>query len=249
MSSVSGSSDFVLSFDELSEPKIRTRIASIALGGSHQHTPASGAPPLIQIDGASGQPHALMAIRSAVRLHVTGSLGDYSLSYCSRCDVRVDGHGGHGVGECLSGAAIRFRGNAGHAAGVGMLGGTLAIYGSAGDRLGAAMSAGELFVRGDVGGDAGVSMRGGTIVIGGNAGPRLGEALGTGTIYLRGRAESLADGMVEVGLRKRDELRLGMLLINASIRGAAKEFRRVIPESLWRTEESRHQGEVRPSWR
>jgi formylmethanofuran dehydrogenase subunit C len=111
------------------------------------------------------------------------------------------------------------------------------------------MLAGELFARGDVGDDAGVAMRGGTLVVGGDAGHRLGEPLGSGTIFLRGRAASLADGMVEAPLRKSDDLRLGVLLINASIRGAAKEFRRVIPERLWRQEQSRITGEVRPNWR
>lgn len=111
------------------------------------------------------------------------------------------------------------------------------------------MLAGELFVRGDVGDDAGVAMQGGTLVVAGNAGERLGDHRGLGTIYLRGTAASLADLMVEVPLKKRDELRLGMLLINASIRGAAKEFRRVIPERVWRFEQSRETGEVRPNWR
>ncbi|HBJ33191.1 MAG TPA: hypothetical protein DDZ51_00205, partial [Planctomycetaceae bacterium] len=84
---------------------------------------------------------------------------------------------------------------------------------------------------------------------GGDAGERLGDHRGLATIYLRGTARSLADCMVEVPLKKRDELRLGVLLINASIRGAAKEFRRVIPERLWRVEQSRETGEVRPNWR
>lgn len=92
-------------------------------------------------------------------------------------------------------------------------------------------------------------MRGGTLVVGGDAGQRLGEHQGVGTIFLRGRAASLAEGMVEVKLRKRDELRLGVLLINASIRGAAKDFRRVIPELAWQREQSQRSGEVRPSWR
>lgn len=240
--------DHVLSMDDMSDQKLRTRIASISLSSSSGGN-NSDEGPLIQITGATGQTAALMAIGSHVRLHVIGPLGDYSLSYCNRCDVRVDGNGGHGVAECLCGGSIRFRGDVGHGAGVAMAGGTLAIYGSAGDRVGAAMLAGELFVRGDVGDDAGVAMRGGTLVVGGDAGERLGEHRGLGTIYLRGKAASLAESMVEVPLKKRDELRLGVLLINASIRGAAKEFRRVIPERLWRFEQSRETGEVRPNWR
>ncbi len=111
------------------------------------------------------------------------------------------------------------------------------------------MRGGELFVRGDVGCDTGVGMHDGTIVIGGDAGHGLGEPRGAGVVFLRGRAESLAEAMVEVPLRKRDELRLGMLLINASIRGMAKEFRRVIPETAWRREQSQMTGETRPNWR
>jgi len=240
--------DHVLSMDDMPDQKLRTRIASISLSHpSGGDNPAEM--PLIQVTGAVGQTAALMAIRSPVRLHVIGPLGDYSLSYCNRCDVRVDGNGGNGIAEGLCGGAIRFRGDVGHGAGVAMSAGTLAIYGSAGDRVGAAMLAGELFVRGDVGDDAGVAMRGGTLVVGGDAGERLGDHRGLGTIYLRGKARSLAESMVEVPLKKRDELRLGVLLINASIRGAAKEFRRVIPERLWRFERSRETGEVRPNWR
>lgn len=241
--------DFVLSLDEFSDRALRTRIAGIALATGQLESSEETPPPLIRIEGARGQAHALMAIRSRVRLRVAGSLGDYSLSHCSRCEIRVDGNGGHGIAECLEGGAIGIHGDVGHGVGVGMRYGTVAIYGQAGDRVGAAMLAGELFVRGNVGADAGVGMRGGTMVVGGDAGPRLGECHGTGMIFLRGRAESLAEGMVEVPLRKRDELRLGVLLINAEIRGTAKEFRRVISEAALRQEESKHTGEMRPSWR
>jgi len=248
MSSASGLADYTLSLAELSDQQLRSRIAAIAL--SHAGSgPTSANPPLIRVEGAAGQDGALMAIQSPVRLHVIGPLGDYALSYCSRCDVRIDGNGGNGVGECLGGGSIRFRGNVGHGAGVAMQAGTLAIYGSAGDRFGAAMRGGELFARGDVGTDAGVGMYDGVIVIGGNAGHGLGEPRGDGVVFLRGRAQSLADGMVEVPLRKRDELRLGVLLINASTRGMAKEFRRVIPEARWQWEQAQMTGETRPNWR
>ncbi len=248
MSSASGLADHTLSMLALSDQQLRARIAAIGL--SHAASGPTGTiPPLIRIEGATGQDSVLMAIQSPVRLHVIGPLGDYALSYCSRCDVRIDGTGGHGVGECLSGGSIRFRGDVGHGAGVAMRAGTLAIYGAAGDRFGAAMRGGELFARGDVGRDAGVGMYDGVIVIGGDAGPGLGEPRGAGMVFLRGRAESLADGMVEVALRKRDELRLGMLLINASTRGMAKEFRRVIPEARWRWEQAQVTGETRPNWR
>ncbi len=249
MTSGAATTEFVLSLDDLSDRMLRTRIAGIALGKGDLSDSEEANLPLIQIDGARGQAHALMAIRSRVRLYVTGSLGDYSLSFGSRCEIRVDGDCGHGIAECLEGGVIRIRGNVGHGVGVGMRGGTLAVYGHAGDRAGAAMLAGELFVRGDVGSDAGVGMRGGTMVVGGDSGPRLGENRGTGMIFLRGRAHSLAEGMVEVPLRKRDELRVGVLLINAAIRGTPKEFRRVIPETIYLQEQSKVTGEVRPNWR
>ncbi|TVP97286.1 MAG: tributyrin esterase [Planctomycetaceae bacterium] len=241
--------DFVLSLDDFTDRSLRTRIAGIALSRGNLDAADDKPLPLIRIEGARGQAHALMAIRSRVRLRVTGSVGDYSLSHGSRCEIRVDGSGGHGIAECLEGGAIGILGDVGHGVGVGMRSGTLAVYGHAGDRVGAAMMAGELFVRGNVGADCGVGMRGGTMVVGGDAGPRLGEPRGTGMIFLRGRAESLAEGMVEVPLRKRDELRLGVLLINAEIRGLAKDFRRVISETAWRQEESKVTGEMRPNWR
>ncbi len=89
---------------------------------------------------------------------------------------------------------------------------------------------------------------GGMIVIGGDAGHRLGDAMSNVTVFIRGRAASLADGVVEAPLRKREQLRLGLLLINASIRGDAKEFRRIVPEAVfWAEEASR--GEINPNWR
>lgn len=251
MAPASDTADHVLSFDSLSDAELRAAILRIAdaHATAAESADKSDDPPLVRIDGAAGQDAAMNAIRSQIRLHVTGSLGDYALAFCSRCDVRIDGAGGHGVAECLEGAGVRFRGDVGCGAGVAMISGTLAVYGSAGDRTGAAMRGGEIFVRGDAGDDVGAGMWGGTLVIGGDAGERLGDARGRGTIFIRGKARSLAEGMVEVSLRKRDELRLGMLLINASIRGAAKEFRRVISETEFKREQQQLTGETRPSWR
>jgi methylamine---glutamate N-methyltransferase subunit B len=77
----------------------------------------------------------------------------------------------------------------------------------------------------------------------------LGDPQGNLIIFLRGKIASLAPGMVEAPLRKRDELRLGLLLINASIRADAKEFRRVVPEQILQAERDRVRGEVNPNWR
>ena len=86
------------------------------------------------------------------------------------------------------------------------------------------------------------------IVIGGDAGENLGDAISNVTIFIRGEAQSLADGVTEAPLRKREQLRLGLLLINASIRGDAKDFRRIVPEAMLRAEQSQR-GELKPNWR
>jgi len=225
------------------------RLAAIAEASGTADSAEAKHSTLVEIDDAQGQDFALMSLMAPVRLHVKGPLGHYAFAYNFGVDARIDGDVGNGVGEGLRGGSVRVRGNAGLGFGVAMRGGTLAVYGTAGDRMAAAMVGGEVFARGDVGEDAGVGARGGTIVIGGDAGPRLGESQGELIIFLRGKAASLAPGMVEVALRKRDELRLGLLLINASIRGDAKDFRRVIPQRVLQAERERKRGDVDPNWR
>ncbi|TWT81883.1 GXGXG motif protein [Planctomycetes bacterium CA13] len=202
----------------------------------------------IQVLGASGQHAAMMRLNHPVRIHVEGHLGDYSFAYNRQADIRLSGNAGHGVAEGMSSGAVRISGNAGAGAGVAMTGGTLAIFGLAGDRCGAGMRSGSIFVRGNVGDEAGVGALGGMIVIGGDAGSRLGDAMNNVTVFIRGNVKSLADGVTEAPLRKREELRLGLLLINASIRGDAKEFRRIVPEAMLRAEATQR-GEVVPNWR
>lgn len=241
-----------LSLDHLSDAELHAHFAQIsaadelaAKAGHHAHSGGS----LIEIEDVHGQDAALMAITSPVRLHVKGPLGHYAFAYNLAADARIDGDVCNGAGEGLRGGSVRVRGNAGLGFGVAMRGGTLAVYGTAGDRLAAAMTGGEIFARGSVGADAGVGARSGTIVIGGDTGPRLGEPASDLIIFLRGKAMSLAPGMEEAPLRKRDELRLGLLLINASIRGDAKEFRRIIPTAMLQAERERKHGEVNPNWR
>lgn len=202
----------------------------------------------IRVNDAEGQHAAMMRLNHAVRIHVFGPLGDYAFALNSEADIRLTGSVGHGVAEGMISGAVRIRGDAATGAGAAMTGGTLAIYGSAGDRCGAGMRGGGIFVRGNVGDQAGVGALGGMIVIGGNAGESLGDAMNSVTVFIRGQAKSLADGVTEAPLRKREQLRLGLLLINASIRGDAKEFRRVVPEAMLRAEQSRR-GEVVPNWR
>lgn len=200
------------------------------------------------ITGLSGGDSALMRIDHLVRLDVEGSLGDYAFAHHAQATVRLNGNAGHGVGEGMRSGILRIDGDAGVGAGTSMTGGTLAIYGAAGDRCGAAMRGGEIFVRGVVGDHAGVGALGGTIVIGGNAGHSLGNSTSDVSIFIRGVAASLADGVVEAPLRKREQLRLGLLLINASVRGNADDFRRIIPIGKLKAEQAQ-QGEIVPNWR
>ena len=202
----------------------------------------------LKIAGADGQHSALMRIEHPVRIIVDGSLGDYAFAFNAGPDVRITGSVGHGVGDGMSSGALRIRGDAGHGAGAAMTGGTLAIYGTAGHRCGAGMRGGGVFVRGDVGDEAGVGALGGMIVIGGDAGERLGDAMNNVTVFIRGKAKSFAEGVTEAPLRKREQLRLGLLLINASIRGDANEFRRIVPVAMLLAEEAQR-GEVTPNWR
>jgi len=238
-----------LSLAQLSETELHERLVVIAAASEFLPPSEGSIGPLVEIDGAVGQDAVLMGIMSSVRLHVKGPLGNYPFSYNVGADARIEGDVGNGAGEGLRGGSVRVRGNAGLGFGVAMRSGTLAVYGTAGDRVAAGMIGGEVFARGNVGSDVGVGARGGMIVIGGDAGPRLGEPQGELIIFIRGKVQSLATGMCEAPLRKRDELRLGLLLINASIRGDAKDFRRIVAESVLEQERARKHGEVDPSWR
>lgn len=214
--------------------------------------PAAGTldkPPLVRIH-CKGKPHsALMGLDLPIRVDTMGPLGDYAFAFNRQADVLVHGEVGNAVADGMRSGAVRVRGTAEQGAGVAMTGGTLAIYGNAGDRCGAGMCGGEIFVRGNVGEQAAVGAIGGTIVIGGDAGHGLGDAMSNATIFIRGSAVSLGTDVAEAPLRERERLRLGLLLINASIRGDAKEFRRIVPQALLDEERSRHRGEVNPSWR
>lgn len=205
---------------------------------------------LTQIDvvGSAGQDGVLMRLDHPIRIKMEGPLGDYAFAFNSQADIRMTGDVGSGVAEGMASGAVRVRGEAGVGAGAGMTGGTLAIYGSAGNRCGAAMRGGGIFVRGDVGDEAGVGALGGMIVIGGDAGHNLGDAMSNATVFIRGAATSLAAGVTDAPLRKREQLRLGLLLINASIRGDAKEFRRIVPVAMLEAE-ANERGELNPNWR
>lgn len=231
-----------LSLAEMSAADLYLAIHSVPIAESDERLTE------ISIAGVEGQHSALMRLNHPVRLQLEGPLGDYAFAYNAQSDIRLTGSVGQGVGEGMISGAVRIRGDAGVGAGAAMRGGTLAIYGSAGDRCGAGMRGGGIFVRGNVGDETGVGALGGTIVIGGDAGENLGDAMNNVTVFIRGSAQSLAPGVTEAPLRKREELRLGLLLINASIRGDAKDFRRVVPVAMYEAEKSQR-GVLNPKWR
>lgn len=231
-----------ISMAKLTAAQLRAAIDAVPISDSDEDLT------LIQLSGAAGQHAALMRLDHPVRLQVDGPLGDYAFAFNAQTDTRLTGDVGMGVCEGMISGAVRIRGDAGDGAGAAMIGGTLAVYGGAGNRCGAGMRGGGIFVRGNVGDETAVGALGGMIVIGGDAGERLGDAMNNVTIFIRGRAKSLAEGVTEAPLRKREQLRLGLLLINASIRGDAKDFRRIVPQAMLEAELS-GRSEVGPNWR
>ncbi|WP_164101590.1 tributyrin esterase [Candidatus Laterigemmans baculatus] len=203
----------------------------------------------VQIRGAAGTDRFLMALDTPLQLVVEGPLGDYAFAFHRQAQVRVNGAVGDGVAEGMASGVVRIDGDAGVGAGTAVSGGTLAIYGAAGARCGAALQGGEIFVRGNVGPGAASGAVGGTIVIGGDAAEGLGDAMRGTTVFIRGRVAALGRGAREAPLRERERLRLGLLLINAGIRGDAKEFRRIVSDALLQHEARRPRGELDPSWR
>lgn len=230
------------SMADMTRRELHEAIHAVPISGSDENLTQ------VEISGADKQHHALMRLNHPVRINVDGPLGDYAFAFSAEADSRVTGAVGHGIGEGMISGAVRIRGDAGVGAGAAMTGGTLAIYGNGGDRCGAGMRGGGIFVRGNVGDETGVGALGGMIVIGGDAGEKLGDAMNNVTVFIRGEAVSLADGVTEAPLRKREQLRLGLLLINASIRGEAKDFRRVVPAAMLEAEQSQR-GELNPKWR
>jgi len=234
--------DLLLSMQDLTDAELLRAIRGIPVEDPENHLPR------VEVVGAEGQHNALMRIEHPVRLRIRGSLGDYALAFNSRSIVKVFGNCGHGVAEGMIGGSVRVRGDAGQGAGTAMTGGTLGIYGSAGDRAGGYMRGGGLFVRCDAGNDVGIGALAGTIVIGGDAGENIGDPLSNVSVFIRGQAASLAAGVTETKLRKKQEVQLGLLLISAGIRGDAKDFRRIVPVAKLEAENAAR-GEIVPNWR
>ncbi len=209
----------------------------------------SASVPNIRLTGVQGRDGLLMGIDVPWVVNVDGPLGDYAFAFNRQASFKVEGTVGDGVAEGMISGAVRVRGDCGVGAGTSMTGGTLAVYGRAGAYCGAAMRGGELFVRGDVGPAAAAGALGGTLVIGGDAGEGLGDSMRHATIFIRGKVLSLGRGVREAPLREREKLRLGLLLINAGIRGEAKDFRRIVSDIALREETKKPRGEVSPSWK
>lgn len=210
---------------------------------------AAGPRPSFHVTGMLGRDHVLMGLDIPLELVVDAPLGDYAFAHNRQAKIRVEGSVGDGVAEGMSSGSIRIRGDAGIGAGTAIHGGTLAIYGGAAANCGAALQGGEIFVRGDVGPGAAAGAVGGTIVIGGGAAEGLGDSMHGATIFIRGKIASLGRGVRQTPLRERERLRLGLLLINAGIRGEAKDFRRIVSQLTLDEEARKPRGEVDPSWR
>ncbi|MEM6691162.1 MAG: tributyrin esterase [Planctomycetota bacterium] len=251
--------DTVYSSDSTSQDALNSINATVDLSQIDPSTVASvfreyerkhedDEPTTVQVTGFPSLDHLLMRTTADVRLLINQSIGDFAFAYSRTTEFRVHGDAGNALAEALAGGAVRIRGNAGDAVGVSMQSGTVAVYGNAKDRCGALMAGGELFVRGNVGDACGLGMVGGTMVIGGNAGKDLGAGMVSGTIFVRGDVESLGSDVVESPVRSRDQLRLGLLLVNASIRGDASDFRRITHCSILEKEKATR-GEINPKWR
>ena len=208
------------------------------------------ASPLLQVvlDGRIPPPVFLPRLDANVQLQVEGDVGHHAFCHGRSYEARVFGDADDALGESLEGAVIKLRGDAKGFVGAAMTSGTVAVYGSAGDDVGAGMSGGQIFIRGDVGCRCGFASRGGLIVVGGNAGSDLGRDAESVTFYLRGDYDSLADGMVATPLRRGEQLKLAVVLMNSSIRGEVTEFRRIVSRDTLEAER-RQRGEVGSSWR
>ena len=234
----------VLLWDEADRDYWRRRCVEIAA----HHDDEEHMLPRVTLGGDYGDFPLLPWFDAAVSVSLAGFLPDRSCFHWAGGELDVRGGGGHGLAGGMSGGVIRIHQAVGRGAGCTMTGGTLAIYGAADHRLGAAMMGGGIFVRGDAGDDAGFAGSGGSIVIGGAAGDGLGEGSRGVTFFVRGEVHTLGRDIVEAPMRKEPQLRLGVLLMNASISGRPQEFRRYVHRDQL-SKELTNASEIRPSWR
>ena len=185
---------------------------------------------------------------SAVIIQIFDAVPDGSFFYMSKGEVDCRGGGGRWIASGLSGGVVRIRGSVGDGVGCCLSGGTLAIHGNAGHRVGGGMVGGGIMVRGSLGDDAAIAATGGTVVVGGQTGRRLGHQSRDVTFFVHGEVASLGDEIVEAPMRKQAQLRLGVLLMNASVKGSPASFRRYMHRDALRAE-MQSLGEISPSWR
>lgn len=204
--------------------------------------------PRIALENIDAERPLLPFFDAGVMLRIDSPVPNDSFFYLRRGEVEIRNHVGDSIATGMSSGVVRIRGRAGAGSGVCMSGGTLAIYQSAGVRVGAAMTGGGIFVRGDVGPQCGFASTAGTIIVGGNAGKDLGARSRGAAFFVRGEVESLGPDIVEAPNRKQAQLRLSVLLMNASISGKPTEFKRFIHKDELAAEKASF-GEVSPSWR
>ncbi len=217
------------------EAAVRARLESICVDELQKDNA-----PCFRILGLQRETNLLMRLQGSARIWIEGPLGDYAFAMLDGPEVRLSGEMGLGLGEGMVSGSIRVNGNCGDAVGLAMHGGTIAVYGHAGNDCARAMDGGEVFVRGHVGRNAGACALSGALMIAGDAGPGLGDQMQDAVIYVRGSVSSLGRGVVESPISPKDRLRLGLLMINAGIRGEAKDFRRYI--SLYSQQQGNDQG-------
>lgn len=184
--------------------------------------------PTAQLTGVTDEPCLLMGLSGHFRLIVEGAVGHYAVAFNAGPEIRIYGVAGDGVGEGMESGSVRVHGDAGRGVGTAMTGGTLAIYGSVGADAACALRGGSVFIRGSAGPGAASSAIHGTLVIGGKAGAGVGDQMQDTVIFIRGAVESLGRGVVETPVTQGERLRLGLLLLDAGIRGEAADFRRYV---------------------
>jgi methylamine---glutamate N-methyltransferase subunit B len=209
------------------EDAIRERIQACGVGKAGAEPSCS-----FRIIRAEKLNFLLMRLTGMAKIALDGPLGDFAFAMLDGPEVRITGDTGNALGEGMTGGSLRVNGNAGHAMGLALRGGTLALYGNTGNDCGRHMDGGEIFVRGNAGSCVGAGAISGAIMIAGDAGPGLGDEMLDAVIYVRGTVKSLGRGIVESPIGQKDRLRLGLLMVNAGIRGDAKDFRRYV---CWRS--------------
>jgi glutamate synthase domain-containing protein 3 len=179
----------------------------------------------VKIVGATGQNGLATGLRHSIKIHISGNVGAYFALLNAGADLDIAGDATAACGHSMSSGSILVRGHAGHSLAAFARGGFIGVHGSAKYACALGLNGADVVVRQSVGPRAAQGMRAGNLVLGSDAGVELGKDCQGGTIYLRGDAASIAETLREVRMRESDAMRLGLLLVRAGIKGAAKDFR------------------------